>query len=112
MMSAVPSDELLRQEVIELTDLLRNGDSFKRLRIALSGKGISVPETILAGLIEGEDGSRYGVILTPTQECIKFETVRNGSFVQWEKVNDLRTLTSAFQAVSIAMAMLSSGEIH
>jgi hypothetical protein len=68
-----PPGELLQQEVRELTDLLRHADSFADLRGALAGRGVPASETILAGLYESEDYSKTGVILTASQECIRFE---------------------------------------
>ena len=41
---------------------MRNDASSASLREALAAKGVSASETILAGLIEGEDESRSGVL--------------------------------------------------
>ena len=106
-----PPVEMLQQEVRELTDLLRHADSFADLRDVLAAKGLSVNEVILAGLIDGEDGSRYGVILTATQECVRFETMPNGLLTRWEIVDKRGDLTSDFQAVSVGISMMRSGQI-
>jgi hypothetical protein len=79
-----PPEELLQQEVRELTDLLRNADSFSGLRDVLATKGLPASEVILAGLIEGEDESRCGVILTASHECVRFETASSGSLARWK----------------------------
>ena len=106
-----PPEHLLQQEVRELTDLLRHAGSFAELRDALAARGSPASETILAGLIEGEDGSRYGVILTASQECVRFETASNGSITRWELIDKPDALTSDFQAVSVGISMMRSGEI-
>jgi hypothetical protein len=109
-----PPEELLQQEVRELTDLLRYADSFADLRDALAARGAPASETILAGLIEGEDDTRYGVILTGSQECVqcvRFETAPNGSITRWEIIDRPDALTSDFQAVSVGISMMRSGEI-
>jgi len=106
-----PPVEMLQQEVRELTDLLRHADSFADLRDVLAAKGLSVNEVILAGLIDGEDGSRYGVILTAAQECLRFETMPNGLLTRWEIVDERGDLTSDFQAVSVGISMMRSGQI-
>ncbi len=111
MLMRRPPEELLQQEVRELTDLLRHADSFADLRDALAARGSSASETILAGLIEGEDESRYGVILTANQECVRFETAPNGSITGWEIIDKPDALTSDFQAVSVGISMMRSGEI-
>jgi hypothetical protein len=106
-----PAEHLLRQEITELTDLLRHADAFADLRVALAAKGSPAAKTILAGLIEGEDGSRYGVVITPSQECLRFETTPNGSITRWELISKPDALAPDFQAVSIGISMVRSGEI-
>lgn len=107
--SGRPSEEMLQQEVRELTDLLRHAGSFADLRNALAARGSPASETILAGLIEGEDESRYGVILTASQECVRFETAPNGSLTTWEIIDEPNALTSDFQAVSVGISMVRRG---
>lgn len=106
-----PPEELLRLEVRELTDLLRHDGSFAGLRDTLAAKGIPASAAILAGLIESADGRRYGVILTPGQECVLFETARDDSLIRWEIIDDPRTLGHDFQAVLTGIAMVRAGQI-
>lgn len=101
----------LQLEVRELTDLLRHADSFAELRDTLAAKGIPASRAILAGLIQSEDESSYGVILTPGQECVLFETSPDGSLIRWEIIDDPRTLTNAFEAVLVRVAMVRADQI-
>jgi hypothetical protein len=105
------TEEQLRLEVVELTDLLRHAASFADLREVLAAKRAPASETILAGLIEGDDESRYGVFLTPTQECVLFETAPDGRLTRWEIIEDLGALTDSFEAVSTGITMKRAGEI-
>jgi hypothetical protein len=111
MAASPPSEELLRLEVRELTDLLRHHDSFAGFRDTLAAKGIPASVAILAGLIEGEDERRFGVILTAGQECVLFETARDDSLIRWEIIDDPRALGYAFQAVLVGIAMVRAGQI-
>lgn len=106
-----PPADLLQQEVAELTDLLRSDDSFEDIREALGAHGLPVSSTVLAGLIEGEDESQYGVLLTPGQECIRFEIDPEGSTTTWERVDDPDSLAGDFQAVSAGLDMIRNGQI-
>lgn len=63
-------------------------------------------KTILAGLIDGIDESRYGVIITPSQECIRFEIAPDGALSTWEVVEEPDVLASDFHAVSAGVSML------
>jgi hypothetical protein len=106
-----PPEDLLRLEARELTGLLRHAESFAGFRATLAAKGIPAASAILAGLVEGEDERRYGVVLTPGQECVLFETARDDSLVRWEIIDDPRTLSYDFQAVLAGIAMVRAGQI-
>jgi hypothetical protein len=93
------SSELQRQEVCELTDLLRTDDSFADLRAALISKGVNPAEVVLAGLIESEEEDSYAVLVKPDLECIRFEVARDNSVTLWETVDDLASLAGSFGAV-------------
>lgn len=106
------TEELLRQEVEELTDLLRSDAAFADLRDVLTDRGLLPSETLLAGLIESEDESSYGVFLTVDLHCIRFETGPDGELTEWRNIDDLSALTKDFQAVAVAIAMRRAGEIR
>lgn len=103
---------MFRQQVRELTDLLRQSPSMAYFRDILATKGLPASKTILAGLIDSEDNSQYGVIITAAQECIVFETAGDDSLIKWETVKDPSTLTDDFgDAASVGLSMLRNGEI-
>jgi hypothetical protein len=72
---------------------------------------LAASNAILVGLIEGEDESQYAVILTASQDCVRFETDPSGLLTRWEIIDDPDTLTSDFQAVSVGVSMMRSGQI-
>ncbi len=106
------TEEQLRQEVEELTDMLRNDAAFADLRELLTDHGLVPSETVLAGLIEGEDESTYGVLLTVDLQCIRFEARGDGELTEWRNIDDLSILANAFEAVGVGVAMLRAGEIR
>jgi hypothetical protein len=106
-----PPRELLEQEVSELTDLLRNDESFADLRDALASKGVPPSTTILAGFMESEDYIMYGVVLTEDRRCIRFEIDPDGNVTQWDLIEDLDVLADDFQAVNVGVEMLDNGDI-
>jgi hypothetical protein len=111
MTAKQPPEELLQQEVRELTGLLRHAYSFADLRDALAARGLAASQIILAGLIEGEDESRYGVMLTASQECVRFEAAPDGPLTRWETIDEPDALASDFQAVSVGISMMRRGQI-
>jgi hypothetical protein len=111
MTARPPSDELLRQEVCELTHLLRTDETFADLREVLAGRGLSASDTLLAGLIDGEDNSRYGVFVPAVGRLIPFECAPDGQVVLGEPVDDPAAWLMDFQAIEIAIAMKEAGVI-
>jgi hypothetical protein len=105
------TEEQLRQEVRELTDLLRTGASFADLRDLLATRGHHPSQTLLAGLIEGEDEHQYGVLITVGMELIRFEIGRNAELISWEIVDDPDVLVRSFAAVVIGITMKRAGQI-
>ena len=51
------------------------------------------------------------MILTASQECVRFETGPSGSITTWELIDKPDALTSDFQAVSAGISMMGSGGI-
>ncbi len=103
---AFPRPDLLEQEVRELTELLRHGgDPWGDLRALLDERGLDPQNTILAGLIEGEDESSYGVFVTRDDVPLVFETARDRSVLRWERVADVAALADDFEAVPTALAL-------
>jgi hypothetical protein len=111
MTAGRPRQELLELEVSELTDLLRTDDSFSNLRSLLVLKRLDPHQTVLAGLIDGEDESRYGVFLTADDECIVFEIDSSRTLVRWEVVDNLDSLAGSFSAVGVAVMMRQAGRL-
>jgi hypothetical protein len=105
------SDDQLRQEVSELTDLLRNDDSFADVRAVLAKKGLSASGVILAGFLESVDERTHGVIITQGDACIQFECERTGTLSRWEVVENPEDVTYKFEALPMGIAMKQRGEI-
>ncbi len=102
------SSEALKRDVEEMTELLRTDDAFADLRAALTAHHMRLDECLLGGLIDGEDGSSYGVFVCRDGVCIVFEKVRSGEFIRWERVEDPDSLTSAFDAIYVAIALATA----
>lgn len=102
------SSEALKRDVEEMTELLRTDDAFADLRAALTAHHMRLDECLLGGLIDGEDGSSYGVFVCRDGVCTVFEKVRSGEFTRWERVEDPDSLTSAFGAINVAIALATA----
>lgn len=101
---------LLRQEVQELTALLRNKPVLEDLRRLLASRGHAPASVVLAGLIEGEEGLSYGVFILPAGACVVFETAADGRVLQWVEPATPSDWRDDFEAVEVGVAMVAGGE--
>ena len=53
-------DELYKQEVLELTELLKNDEEWEDLRNILIQKGFNLSKTVLVSFVEDDKGNEYG----------------------------------------------------
>ena len=66
-------ETLLRQEVEELTEMLRTEPGWKDLRKVLANAGIAYNEVLLAGFFESEDWREWGAIVTKEGKVYRYE---------------------------------------
>jgi hypothetical protein len=104
--------ELLRQEVIELTDLMRTDSDFSDIRKVVIAKGLSLTDTFLVGLIGGEDGHHYGALVTDSGQCITFLIDSAGRLAEWNLIDDISALSDDFDAVAIGVQMKLDSDAH
>ena len=103
---------LLRQEVNELTDLLRHDKSWADLRQALEKKGLRVDKLLLVGFMENETGGEWGAVITDALQI--FEYRRNTSskasnrFTRWREVTNVDELAEIFAAAKTGLKMARS----
>jgi hypothetical protein len=103
-----PNRDLLRQEVTELTELLRHNAKWADLRAALRTKNLSPEDLILAGFFEDADGNEFGVIITSKEELVEYERKTDGrpdEFTKWRIVTDASELRGTFPAIEFGRGM-------
>lgn len=111
-MTESTENELLRQEVTELTELMRDDSDFSDVREILTSKGLSPVDTWLAGYISGEEGGIYGVfIVDDAGRCVLFETDTYGELIRWDTAPDIAALERDFRAVATGVEMKLAGEV-
>jgi hypothetical protein len=103
--------DLLRQEVEELTDLVRTSPEWKDLRSALSAKDLTPSDVLLATFYEDEEENEYGIFVTTERRIFEFSrSTRKGAkprFTLWiERTGDSRTLRE-YPMIEEALALLS-----
>ena len=103
--------EKCRQEVIELTALMRDDSDFSDIREILASKHLLPANTLLAGLVSGEDDSQYGILIVDAGQCILFDINSDRSLIRWESVDDISVLERDFDAIAVGVEMKLNGEV-
>jgi len=65
-------DELYKQEILELTELLKNNPEWEDLRNVLSKKGINIKCVALVSFIEDEEENEYGILVSKDIKVIQY----------------------------------------
>lgn len=105
--------ELYREEIEELTDLLRNDASWEDLRRILRNNGFDLETSLLVACIEGEEEDKeWGVLVTNDKRVIEYErrtTIQqnnDASFVATDITHQPKRLAD-YPSVFVALAQIS-----
>lgn len=66
-------DDLLRQEIEELTDMLRNDETWANLRTILRAKGFDPQTTLLVSFMEDDEDREFGVLVTADGRVLEYQ---------------------------------------
>jgi hypothetical protein len=108
---------LLRQEVQELTDLLRSGHNWETLRVALKSQGLRPVDVLLISFQEDETGGEYGAFVRVRDRAI-FEYQRStdpaaqGVFFLWRERAPGAAVIGEYPQLVEALRMLDEGVIQ
>ena len=101
-----PRDALLRQEVKELTDLLRTDPVLEALRHSIRSKGFHVEQMMLAGFVEDEEEHESGALVTGDGRVFLYERetkLDSVGFVSFDEPTDVSTAIRLYPAVRVAL---------
>jgi hypothetical protein len=110
-MAKTPTEEELRLEVEELTELLRTDRSLADLRAALATRHLRPEDVVLGGLTESEAETMWGVFVNRAGECTVFKILRNGLVVRWDRVEEPSSLASKHPAINVAVSIATTQKL-
>jgi hypothetical protein len=103
---------LLREEVEELTLLLRRADDWGDLRQALISQGLQPEEVLLAAFHEDGDHSEHGVFVANDRRVFEYErTTRQGAelrFRAWQERTGEEQFARDNPQIDEALALISN----
>jgi hypothetical protein len=104
---AIVDEQLLKEEVDELTELLRRDPQWAELRGLLSRKGFEVELILMAGFMEDEHGKEYGAFVTREGAVYQYERgtgpASSLDFQKFWRVRDLETALKDFPSIAVAL---------
>ena len=98
--------EQLKDEIVELTEMLRSERVLEDLRRLLCEKNVEPASAFLAGFLENADGFEAGVIVTRGGEIFEFERVNirtSAGFDKWQRVTDTYEVCKKYPAIGVAV---------
>lgn len=101
---------LLKQEVEELTQLLREASEWKDLRRAVIDEGLPIDRVLLAGFHEDEVGHEFGALVN-AERVFEFERSSEPGtrgFLKFERVRSVGSVAKTFPAVWAALEIAES----
>ncbi len=109
-------DELYKQEIIELTELLNEDEEWEDLKEILLQVGIDLSKIVLVSFIEDDEDNEYGVIVNRELKISKYtrktEKEKNNieNFEMIDITGDEEELNK-YPQISIAIDMIKKEEI-
>lgn len=98
--------DLLKQEVLELTEMLRNEEILEDLRTLLQKSGIDPQQARLAGFLEDASGFEGGVLIASDGNVYCFErNVLQSEFSAFHTIDDPTTCFDTYPALRVALEM-------
>lgn len=109
-------DELYKQEVLELTELLKNDEEWEDLRNILTQKGFNLNNIVLASFVEDDKGNEYGVIVTKDIQISEYSrlTQNEKNNIDSFKLKDItneKNKIDKYPQILVAIDMIKNKEI-
>ncbi len=110
------NENLYRQEIIELTDLVRNDDSWSDLRGILIEKGFVLSNTFLVSFFEDEEEMEYGVVVTRNKKIYEYSrsTATGENNIEHFKINEIssdKNKIREYPQILVAFKMFNEDQI-
>lgn len=109
-------NELYRQEIMELTDLLQNEENWSDLREVLTQKNYILKDIVLVSFMEDDEENEYGVFVTIDEKVFEYvRSTANGknniNYFKCKDITNLKEEMGKYPQVQVAFEMIKNGEI-
>lgn len=112
-MPQTPPHSLLREEVSELTGLLRNSADWLDLRMAVHSMGLDHKDVFLCSFYEDDEEREYGLILTGDRQFIEYVRITTfgaaPGFSEWRTRTPDDDLRANYLTIDAALELFAEG---
>lgn len=106
-------DELYKQEILELTELLKNDEEWEDLRNILNEQNIDLKHIALVSFTEDEEENEYGIIIFKDLKIIeysRFTGYGDNNFCIIDITSDKEEINK-YPQIGIAIDMIKNNEL-
>jgi hypothetical protein len=98
--------DLLRMEIEELSDMLRNDETWENLREILRARNIDPEKSLLVSFMEDDEDRELGVLVTGAKRVIEYKrsTTANDASFEAVDITDQPERLEEYPQVPIALA--------
>lgn len=104
-------EELYKQEIIELTELLNTDEDWSDLKNILIKAGIDLSKTVLASFMEDDEENEYGVIVSKDLTIRRFSRKIDIGNLELTNITKDENELSKYPQIAISIKMIENGEI-
>ena len=106
-------DELYKQEILELTELLREDEEWEDLRNILVKNGFDLNQLLLVSFVEDEEENEFGVIVTKDLKAIEYSRSTSDDEENTDSFNSKEIISGMdkYPQISVAIDMINNGEV-
>ena len=109
-------NELYKQEVLELTELLRDDEEWEDLRDILTEKGFNLSQIVLVSFMQDDEENEYGVIVTKDIQIIEYSKLtqhekNNIDIFKLKNITNEKDKINKYPQIPIAIDMIKNEEL-
>ena len=109
-------EELYKQEILELTELLNEDENWEDLKNILLQSKVDLNKTILVSFMEDDEGNEYGILVNNDLKIFRYvrktqEGENNPEHFEMADITEDEEELSKYPQIAIAINMIKKGEL-
>ena len=116
LQEGISMEELYKQEILELTELLNEDENWEDLKNILLQSKVDLNKTILVSFMEDDEGNEYGILVNNDLKIFRYvrktqEGENNPEHFEMADITEDEEELSKYPQIAIAINMIKKGEL-